>query len=161
MEPTFDIPDEHIALSDALRLFYMRSQRVLDRIMTAHGASFARTKVLMFIASNPPARSSDISRAFGFAPRTVTEAIDALERDGLVRREADMVDRRAKTIIITPAGSAAIAASEPMRRQLTSQLFDALDEAERTQLTSFIVRLGGRLEEIDEAFTGDSRSDDI
>jgi len=154
-------PDEHVALSDALRLFYMRSQRVLDRIMTAQGASFAKTKILMFIASHSPARSADISRAFGFAPRTVTEAIDNLERDGLVRREADVADRRAKTIIVTAAGAAAIAASEPMRRQLASQLFDALDEAERTQLTSFIVRLSGRLKEIDDEFTREAHGEDM
>ncbi|HEY0269583.1 MAG TPA: MarR family winged helix-turn-helix transcriptional regulator [Sphingomonas sp.] len=128
--------------------------------MTAQGASFARTKILMFIASHSPARSVDISRGFGFAPRTVTEAIDNLERDGLVRREADVADRRAKTIVLTPAGAAAIAASEPMRRQLTSQLFDALDEAERTQLTSFILRLSTRLEQIDDEFTRAKGDDD-
>ena len=107
-------PDYESA-SHALRDFYRRSHRLIDQIMTQQGASYARARVLSGIARDGPLRSIDLAMAFGYAPRTVTEAIDGLERDGLVRRTPDPDDRRAKRIILTSAGEAAVKASEASR----------------------------------------------
>jgi DNA-binding MarR family transcriptional regulator len=101
----------HERAADALRDFYLRSHRVVDRIMTARGASFARAKMLAHIAREGALRSADLAVALDYAPRTVTEAIDGLERDGLARREPDPEDRRAKRISLTPAGIAAAEAA--------------------------------------------------
>ena len=62
-----------------------------------------------------PLRATDIAELFGLAPRTVTESLDALERAGLLRREADPADRRVKRISITEEGRRAITATEPLR----------------------------------------------
>jgi DNA-binding MarR family transcriptional regulator len=61
----------------------------------------ARNKMLGHIERNSPVRAADLATAFGFAPRTITEAIDALERDGLVQRTGDTTDRRVKYIALT------------------------------------------------------------
>lgn len=118
--------------------------------MAAHGMSLARTKLLMLVEKDGPVRSTDIASALGQAPRTVTEAIDALERDGLVRRDPDPEDRRAKRISITPAGQAAFAASRPIRDQFLLDLFGALEDSEREELIRVIDKLSARIEELDK-----------
>jgi len=41
-------------------------------------------------------------------PRTMTDIVDVLERDGLVKRAADPVDRRSVLAVITEAGLACV-----------------------------------------------------
>jgi DNA-binding MarR family transcriptional regulator len=137
-------------LADRLREFYLRAHRLMDRTMSANGASFARTKFLLLLAREGPIRSTDIAVAFGLAPRTVTEALDALERDGLVRRDPDPVDRRAKRVSITEAGQTAISTSEPVRLALLDEMFGALDDADRVAFARAMDKLNARLAALEE-----------
>lgn len=142
-------------LAEALRDFYISSHRVMDRLMKAQGASLARTKLLGHIARQGPVRSADLAEAFGYAPRTVTEAIDGMERDGLVRRDPDAQDRRAKRISITPAGLAAIEASEPSRQLFLERVFGTLDNAEQETLAALVHKLNERMQQIERDVPGD------
>jgi DNA-binding MarR family transcriptional regulator len=135
-------------VAEALRDYYLRAHRVIDRRMTAQGTSFARHKLLIMIAKQGPMRSIDIAAALGQAPRTVTEGIDGLERDGLVRRDPDPDDRRAKRISLTEAGDAAVRASEPERARFIVDTLGVLTVAERDQLVALIGKLNGRLLEL-------------
>lgn len=123
----------------------LRLRRLLDKRMMRQGASLARTKLLMYLDVEGPARSADIADFFTLSPRTVTEAIDGLERAGMVRRDPDPDDRRAKRISITPAGREAIAATEPIRLDLIGRIFGALDEDERRQLAALLDKLTAAL----------------
>ena len=135
--------------AEALRDFYLRSHRLMDRIMTAKGASFARSRLLMHIARTTMTRSIDIASSFGYAPRTVTEAIDGLERDGLVCRHPDPDDRRAKRIALTPAGAAAAEAAEGSKREYLEKVFSVLDDEERGEIVRLIGKLNARLAELE------------
>ena len=137
------------AVADELRRFYTRTHQRLDRIMREQGVSFSRTKLLLFI-EHSPVRSTDIAEMFGHTPRTVTEAIDALERDGLVRRDPDPNDRRAKRVSITAAGVAAIRGSEPSRHAFLADLFGVLDEDEIDMLARLLGKLNARFEGLGE-----------
>jgi DNA-binding MarR family transcriptional regulator len=131
-----------------LRDFYRRSQRVIDRSMAEQGASFARTRLLLQIMREGPLRSADLASTFNFAPRTVTEAIDGLERDGFVRRDPDPDDRRAKRISLTPGGTIAAEGAERVRREHVERVFGVLGVAEREELTRLIGKLNDRLAEL-------------
>lgn len=128
-------------LSTEFSSLFLRMHRLLDRRMSASGASLARTKMLMYVDRQGPARAADIAELFSLAPRTVTEALDGMERDGLVVREPDARDRRVKRISITPAGKRAIATTEPMRAKLVDLIFGTLDTQERAQLTGIVEKL--------------------
>ncbi len=135
-------------VGEALRDFYQRSHRLIDRIMSARGASFARARILMQIGRAGSLRSIDLAAAFGFAPRTVTEAIDGLERDGLVRRDPDPDDRRAKRISLTLAGKAAVEAAEISRLEYLKSVFGILSNDEREVLVHVVAKLNDRLSEL-------------
>ncbi|MGN6377053.1 MAG: MarR family winged helix-turn-helix transcriptional regulator, partial [Sphingomonas sp.] len=87
------------SLTSSFASLFMRLHRLADRRMAEQGASLARTKVLLFVRKHGgTARAADIAECFNQAPRTITEAIDALEREGLLRRTPDPSDRRVKRI---------------------------------------------------------------
>ena len=138
-------------LAHELGRLFLRLHRLMDRRMAQQGASLARTKLLLFLErEGGNARAADIADFFGHAPRTVTEAIDALERDGLVRRDPDPVDRRVKRVSITDAGRAAAAATEPMRLRLVEQVFGVLDDAEQKQLGLTLSKLSQAVDRLEQ-----------
>ena len=122
---------------------YLQLMRTADRLMAEQGASLAQTKLLLCLKKRGPLRGSDIADFFGQSPRTVTEAIDGLERSGLVQRDPDPNDRRAKLVSITAKGLEAAAKTEPLRRQLIEQTFGVLEPAEQTELLRILRKLPG------------------
>jgi DNA-binding MarR family transcriptional regulator len=121
---------------------YMRIHRRLDAAMADQGASLARTKLLLIIEKQGGnARAADLAEWLGQAPRTVTEALDKLERDGLIERVADPQDRRVKRLRITDDGRRAAAATEPLRHRLTSEIFGSLSEAECEEFGRTLMKL--------------------
>lgn len=129
------------SLVTAYAELYLQLMRTADRLMAEQGASLARTKLLLCLRKKGPLRGTDIADFFNQSPRTVTEAIDGLERDGLVERVSDPSDRRAKLIHITEKGLEATARTEPLRRQLIDQTFGTLDEMERESLGAILQKL--------------------
>lgn len=142
--------NDYTAAGEALRDFYQRSHRAMDKLMAAQGASFSRTKMMMFINTNGRVRSTDLAEAFGFAPRTITEAVDGLERDGLVERVVDESDRRVKHISLTATGKEVLASTEPVRKRFATRLFEVLSQEEIEQLASLLGKLNGSLSELEE-----------
>lgn len=134
------------SLSKAFGQLFLRMHRLLDRRMAQSGASLSRTKMLMYVEKHGPSRGVDIAGYFGLAPRTVTEALDGLERDGLVRRDPDPRDRRAKRVSITESGLAAMAETEPLRLALTHRIFGVLDAQERAQLDAILTKLAAAVD---------------
>jgi DNA-binding MarR family transcriptional regulator len=132
-------------LVSAFAELHLQFTRTLDRRMAEHGASLARTKLLLCLQKRGPLRGTDIADFFSQSPRTVTEAIDGLERDGLVERKSDPLDRRAKQIHITDKGIEAAARTEPLRRQIIDQTFGTLSADERAILGAILDKLSKAL----------------
>ena len=70
------------ALATAFGWTWYRMRRLIDAHLASQGASMARLKLLVYLAEQP-SRSTDIASFFDQAPRTVTQAIDWLEQNGL------------------------------------------------------------------------------
>jgi DNA-binding MarR family transcriptional regulator len=125
---------------------YRRMLRLLDRRLAEQGASLERTKLLFLLDRQGPKSAAEIADFFGKAPRTVTEAIDGMERIGLVRRDPDPVDRRVKRISLTEEGRRAVKATEPLRTRIINEVFGVLTEAEGVQLSALIAKLTAAVE---------------
>ncbi|KPL66883.1 MarR family transcriptional regulator [Erythrobacter sp. SG61-1L] len=138
-------------LVSAYAELYLQLMRTMDRRMADQGASLARTKLLLCLQKRGPLRATDIADFFSQSPRTVTEAIDGLERDGLVERKPDPDDRRAKFINVTEKGLEAAAKTEPLRRQLIDQTFGTLDDDERATLLRLLNKASASLKSADAA----------
>lgn len=71
----------------------------------------------------------------------VSRAIAGLEEGGLVRREDDAGDGRAKIVCLTPAGRALYNKIVPLARAREAYILEALDAAERDVLRRAMARL--------------------
>lgn len=142
--------NNHTEAAEALRDFYIRAQRTLDKRLTEQGATIARIKIMGFIQCGGRVRSTDLAAAFGFAPRTITEAVDGLEREGLVERVVDESDRRVKFISLTALGQQVLKLSEPVRKRFVGQLFDVLSAEELANLTQLLERLNENLRNLED-----------
>ena len=141
---------EKVEVAERLFDLYHCVHRLVNASMSEEGVSLARSKFLFYLNTLGPRRCADIAAALGFAARTVTEAIDGLERDGMVVREADPEDRRAKIISITDRGRLALEAALRPRHRTIDELFSALDDCERTELFRLLGCLREKATEIDE-----------
>lgn len=115
-------------------------RRLIDAHLSAQGASMARLKLLAFLAEQP-SRSTDIASFFDHAPRTVTEAIDSLEQNGLVTRSPVLGDRRAKLVQITEAGRAMLEQAQPLYDEIVQRTFGSLTAQELSGLEAAIAHL--------------------
>lgn len=108
--------------------------------LSAHGGSMARLKLLAYLAEEPR-RSTDIAGFFDQAPRTVTQAIDWLEQNGLASRSPVEGDRRAKMVQITDAGRKMLEQGLPLYDEIVGQTFGSLSTGELEALVNAISHL--------------------
>ena len=124
-------------------------RRLIDAHLAAQGASMARLKLLAFIAEQPR-RSTDLASFFYQAPRTVTQAIDSLEQNGLVSRSPVAGDRRAKLVQITDTGREMLEQGLPLYDSIVARTFGNLTVQEIAGLEAAILHLGQIVEELEE-----------
>jgi DNA-binding MarR family transcriptional regulator len=115
---------------------YLR--RVVDARMTAGGLSLARTKVLQVLARRGPVQQSSLAEELGHAARSVSQSVEALERDGLVERTTSPDDRRSKLVTLTPHGAKAVTAGTAAGQDILHEIFGALGGAELTVLDKLL-----------------------
>lgn len=84
------------------------ARAVEDRLETAlgeHGLSLAKLNVLNRLAdAEKPLTLGEIAARLACVRSNVTQLVDRLEADGLVRREHDSVDRRSIRAVLTDEG---------------------------------------------------------
>lgn len=122
-----------------------RVHRIVDQAMTAAGCSLARAKVLMRLRERGAMNQAALAGLLNFAPRSVTDIVDALERDALVSRVEDPCDRRARLVSLTPAGSDAYAAAQIVRLKVMDEIFGNLTPTERASLAGLLSTIGTNL----------------
>ncbi|MGF7155596.1 MarR family winged helix-turn-helix transcriptional regulator [Novosphingobium gossypii] len=134
-----------LQILEQMRELHARMQRLFNARARVHGASLAQFKVLMLVDRSGSLRSADIVEALAQAPRTVTEAIDGLERDGLVARSPDAKDRRAKRITLTEKGRGVLREVAPVRDAFITELFASMNEADMADLLRLLKALDDRV----------------
>jgi DNA-binding MarR family transcriptional regulator len=104
----------------ALRLAAKRIHDAMERFAEGHSLSESRLRVLTRLCHRPSGQLplGALAEGMDVTPRTMTDIIDVLERDGLVKRVPDPADRRSVQAVITEAGLERINA---MRRDATAK----------------------------------------
>ncbi len=82
-----------------------------------------------------------LCKGTGMDPSTMVSTIDELEARGLVERRPHPSDRRAHALHITDAGRETLARGRRIARQAQEELLAPLNEEEREQLRSLLLRL--------------------
>jgi DNA-binding MarR family transcriptional regulator len=122
------------ALADALHSSAIRLLRRVRGADEASGLSAARLSALSVIVFGGPMRITALARAEQVRTPTITPVVAALERDGLITREADAADARAAILRATPKGARLMAAGRTRRVALLAAELDTLGASDRATL---------------------------
>ena len=130
-------------LLDNARLLRARFDRVLDASTLDLTAGEARA--LCHIANHQPARQNTLASRMGVEPMTMVRFLDRLEAAGLVRREADPADRRAKRVRVTPEAEPIVAHVRDVMRIEREHVTSQFSPEELSILNDLLGRLRSRL----------------
>ena len=80
---------------------------------------------------------------------TLSRALDALQADGLIRRDTDAEDNRATRVAITPAGRTAFDTLWPHMAVTYARMFKGIPEAERLAFVATLQKVHGNIRKHD------------
>jgi DNA-binding MarR family transcriptional regulator len=124
-----------------LRSYQLLNDQVTE-VMRSHDLTFARYQVLAWLATDPESALtlSWISKTLRIPPATVTDIIDRLEDEKLVRREPHPSDARTTLAVITARGRrVATDATDDLNVNVYERI--GLSERQRTQLVDLLAGL--------------------
>lgn len=139
---------EILRVSKQLAWVYLRLQRLIDRSLSTHEASLAKIRLLAFLDEGPK-RSTDVASFFGQAPRTVTQAIDALEATGHLQRVPVPGDRRAKYLELTDSGRIMLTQAQPLYEKVLIQTIGSLGAGELENFSASLAKLEAAVERLE------------
>ena len=146
--------DAEAASGMAVYTAIVRSYQLLDdqvtKVMRRYDLTFARYEVLTWLATDPESSItlSWISRTLRIPPATVTNIIDRLEADKLVRRVPHPSDARTTLAVITDKGrKLALDATEDLNTNVYDRI--GLSVAKRHELLDLLAELRANGNEFD------------
>ncbi|TMF14324.1 MAG: MarR family transcriptional regulator [Chloroflexi bacterium] len=115
----------------------------MERWADRFGLSEGRFQILVRLHHQPSGRFTmgELAEMLDITPRTVTGLVDNLQRDGLVRRVADPVDRRSVYAEITDQGRERVTALWREAAGIQATLTHGVKESELIQLRHLCLRL--------------------
>lgn len=90
-------------LVEVARLYRARTERAFEQ--AGLGLTSGEARTLVYANQRPGLRQGALAEAMNVEPMTLVASLDRLEALGLVRREPDPSDRRAKLVNLTPAAT--------------------------------------------------------
>jgi DNA-binding MarR family transcriptional regulator len=104
VSPTRTPSDEELALAESMfAMFSLFKHVMIDAAQTCDVASPERAKIMSSLKA-APVRSGQLAHIARLSPSAITETVEGLESDGLVRRESDPSDRRVVRVALTAEG---------------------------------------------------------
>jgi DNA-binding MarR family transcriptional regulator len=120
----------------------LRLEARLEEALAPLGLSLAKLNVLgHLIEAGEPLTLSEIAARLNCVRSNVTQLIDRLEADGLVRREADHADRRAVRAVITERGRESQAQGAQVLARVKAQLATSIEGSDVPALRAALARL--------------------
>ena len=129
-----------------LWLVLMKAHRTLARLATrsieSSEVGLSDFAVLEMLLHKGPQPLNEIGRRVELTSGAITTAVDRLESRGLVKREANPSDRRARIVRLTAAGEEHAARIFAVHKAVMDLAARGLSKNERTTLIELLKKLG-------------------
>src|SRR4051794_29817334 len=125
-------------------MFARITRRLIDAerpLLDAHGLTMWGYVTLTHLARGPAETQLALAAAIGHDKTRLIAVLDALEAAGLITREPDPNDRRARLVQITAAGLSRHAAVVADIRAMEDELLGVLSAADREALLAILPQL--------------------
>ena len=121
-----------------------------DKFLAQHGLSQGRFAILVFLNREPEVavNQTHLADAYGVTKATITGLIDGLERDQLVQRLHDPLDRRASLVLLTKTGREFLDALLPHHFKRTAEVFAGFTAADRQSLAGMMAKIRAGMEHV-------------
>jgi DNA-binding MarR family transcriptional regulator len=140
--PTDRPSDPALRLLEVHRAFERAFSRWAQSLLeSTGGSSQAQMRLLGALHCKGPQIMCGLGDALGVTARQVTNLVDALEGEGLVRRAAHPTDRRATVIEITPQGAELAGKMWQSFQEQAAGLFRELPKTDQRQLLRLLETL--------------------
>jgi MarR family transcriptional regulator, transcriptional regulator for hemolysin len=123
--------------------------QAFERAMAEAGGSAAAWQVLLLVRSEKWGAQARIAEALGITGATLTHHLNALERQGLVRRWREAGNRRVQRTALTPAGEQLFERLHEGVVRHDERLRSRLSDEEIALLGQLLDKLQARIEEDD------------
>jgi len=100
-----------------------------------------RIGVLFVVHESGAIRMGDLAAKLQVAPRTATDIVDGLERDGFLQRRPDPSDRRAMLLQLTTEARSDFDKISSLRKAFVEEVFGHLNQQERTELIALLSKV--------------------
>jgi MarR family transcriptional regulator for hemolysin len=121
--------------------------QAFDRAMAEAGGSGATWQVLVLIRSRQWGQQSEMAAAMGISGATLTHHLNALERQGLVRRWREDGNRRVQRVELTDEGIALFDRLRVIAVRHDERLRSNLTDEETATLAELLGKLRAAVEE--------------
>jgi len=129
-------PTRLLQFSQQARKFYTRQFAAL---LARTGLSMREVDVLLFLANNPGYDTArDVTEFRGLSKSQVSQAVDLLAAENLLRRQPDQADRRIIHLAITSQGEPLARECRRIQAQCVQQLLAVLTPEEERQFHSLL-----------------------
>jgi len=118
-----------------------RYNAALREEMAAHGLTTAKMRALAVLSVLDGLLIRDLSVYAVVEQSTLSRALDALERDGLVERKTDPDDSRATRIFMTRKGRETHEGLWPHVAEACAQMFNGIDPEEQRAFTATLQKI--------------------
>ena len=126
--------DRRREVADRLHSASIHLLRRVRRVDEATGLSAARLSALSVVVFGGPTTLGRLAAAEQVSAPTMSKLVDALEREGLVTREADERDGRAVVVAATEEGERILVEGRERRIDELARLFEELSDDELATL---------------------------
>ncbi len=140
-DPAALLPVENLV--HLLRTYSTLSEQ-LNALLAPYDLSLAKFNLLAILLKYAPEHRlpmSEIGERMSVTCANITKLVDALEREGLVRRTNLPGDRRVVLAELTPKGTALMEHLMPQHYEKIRRLWAELDEQDCLQLTHLLLKL--------------------
>jgi DNA-binding MarR family transcriptional regulator len=122
------------------------AENAVEAKLNEVGLSFPKLMALQVLAdAGDPMPLTQLAERLSCVKSNITKLVDRLEADGLVARQGDPKDRRARLAALTPAGRKAVVAGADVRQDAERAVLQGLSVAEARQLAQLMDKLGKHL----------------
>jgi DNA-binding MarR family transcriptional regulator len=134
VSPSRTPTDEELELAEAVfgmfQLFRSVAQRAAQAVDVGSGE---RARILWGLKSGA-CRAGQLAQHAKISPSSITEIVEGLETDGLVRRESDPADRRAVRVALTSDGRRQLQRFEHAAAVALAESLSNLTQAQRQRI---------------------------
>lgn len=125
-----------LQFSQQFRKFY---DRQFDPLLRKTGLTMREVHVLLFLVNNPGYDTArEVTALRGLSKSQVSQAVELLAAEGVLRRTPDRDDRRLVHLAITPAGEPLARACQAIQASCGRRLLEGLTREERAQFHGFL-----------------------